>query len=72
MKKVVKKLEKIKNSNSEEFATKGDIRQLGVMMEDIMNTLYFIKEIILDMSNNLDNMNIKLASYNKISLHKNS
>jgi len=57
MKKVVKKVNKInktKQNDSKEFATKGDIRQLGAMMENMQDSISFIAENLVGLSDKVD------------------
>jgi hypothetical protein len=65
MKKVVKKLQNIKSNDSEEFATKGDIRHLGVIMEGMKDSISFIAETVVGLSDNLNNLSGRVDDMDK-------
>ncbi len=61
MKKVVKKINNKKQDNSKEIATKGDIRELGAMMENMQDSISFIAENLVGLSDNMNNLDKRLS-----------
>ena len=62
MKKPIKKTNNKKQDDSKEFATKGDIRELGVMMENMQDSISFIAENLVGLSDNVNNLDKRLSS----------
>lgn len=62
MQKAVKKINNKKQDDSKEFATKGDIRELGAMMENVQDSISFIAENLVGLSDNVNNLDKRLSS----------
>jgi len=66
MKKVEKK---VKKDNSKEASTKGDILKLGVMMEDMKDSISFVAETVVSLSDKVNNLEVKVDNIDRRLIH---